>query len=251
MYGKDVQELVLIYYYMGNILNKTGHYRLAIKKLEKALRKNKLKQIDVSSLLTGIHTDLGKANCEMGNFDNAMICYKNAEKIALKYQDEKIAVIYMYIGDLYSKQELWDLALKKYIESDLEWKKMLRSKEEILWELNLSMGIAYVNLGNRQVGLGYIKEGIKKVKDKGEGIYLANVYLMFANGYFLAKEHMEAINILNKAEIIYIEQNGYTCKELGRVYYNIGNNLRSIADFSKAKYYYLKSEEIFGNLTKK
>ena len=243
--GKESKHLFLIYYYLGNIFNSMREPIKAIKRLNKATKISDVNAIGLSFIWADIYSEFGKAYCELRKFDTSMNFLKKAEEMVLLFKLEKFSDLYLNYGNFYAKQQKWDLAVKMYLRSEEEWYKVHGSKENVFWELNLCLGIAYGKTNNREKSFEQYQICIEKIQDYFQERRLAEVFMALSGKFFDANEYHQAIKILFQVEQIYIQVAGKSCKELANVYYCLGLNYQSIKDIWRALNYSLKAEDIF------
>ena len=228
--NKTKNKLTKSYTKIGDRYLKQGMYEKSLSYYLRAVEIDKNLQEKLKDKIFKAYLKLGEKAFSSGRYKTAFNYLKNAEKI--NKQNKKLVY---YLGEIYLKEQNYKKALE-YYEYYL---KNYGESPEILKKISL----IYAKLGN----LKKAKDYSEKLLKKGKFLDVAN-FITGAYYYHFKKEPDKALKYFLKSE-----NSGYKNGELyfyiGRIYYDKGNYLRSIAylteaiknGFKKEKVYYLRA----------
>ena len=228
--NKVKDKLTTSYIKIGDRYMKQGNYEKSLSYYLKAVDTDKTLQEKLKGKIFTAYLKLGEKAFSSGRYKTAFNYLKKAEKI--KKDNKKLVY---YLGEIYLKEQNYKKALE-YYEYYLN---NYGGSPEILKKISL----IYAKLGN----LKKAKEYAEKLIKAGKFLDVAN-FITGAYYYHFEKNPDKALRYFLKSEN-FGYRNGELYYYIGRIYYDKGNYLRSIAylteaiknGYKKEKVYYLRA----------
>ncbi len=206
-----------------------GSGETAIEFMKKALHINE--EIKDTSSLIGNYSNLGSMEYSLARYEVSLNYLLKALKLADAEGHPQKGRIINNLGNVYTKLQQYDLALKYH---------KISVKEAGTTENDTELAGTFINIGNvyrhkEDIGmaLGYYKRAMKLLEVTGYVSFLSTVYNNIANIYMTKKKNDLAIEYLRKS-IVLAEKN-----DLKQVFCNTSNNLAAvlidIEDYTQAK----------------